>query len=50
VLNLMIIVGSTRAGRGADNILPWLTTRARADGRFAVDVLDLRTWTLTLPI
>jgi NAD(P)H-dependent FMN reductase len=48
VLNLMIIVGSTRAGRGADNILPWLTTRARADGRFAVDVLDLRT--LTLPM
>jgi NAD(P)H-dependent FMN reductase len=48
VLNLKIIVGSTRPGRGADHILPWLTDRACADGRFAVDVLDLRSWALPM--
>jgi NAD(P)H-dependent FMN reductase len=48
VLNLKVIVGSTRAGRGADHILPWLTDRACADGRFAVDVLDLRSWALPM--
>jgi NAD(P)H-dependent FMN reductase len=48
MLNLKIIVGSTRVGRGADHILPWLTDRTTADGRFAVDVLDLRSWKLPM--
>jgi NAD(P)H-dependent FMN reductase len=48
MLKLKVIVGSTRAGRGADRILPWLVARAGADGRFDVDVLDLRSWALPM--
>ena len=48
MLELKIIVGSTRAGRGADRILPWLINRARSDGRFSVEVLDLRDWSLPM--
>jgi NAD(P)H-dependent FMN reductase len=48
MLNLKIVIGSTRAGRGADRILPWLISRAGADDRFTFDVLDLRSWELPM--
>jgi NADPH-dependent FMN reductase len=47
-LQLKLIIGSTRPGRTADRVLPWLSERARSDGRFAVDVLDLRDWDLPM--
>jgi NADPH-dependent FMN reductase len=47
-LQLKLIAGSTRPGRSADRVLPWLSERARSDGRFAVDVLDLRDWDLPM--
>jgi NAD(P)H-dependent FMN reductase len=45
---LQIIIGSTRAGRAADRVVPWVVERARSDGRFEVDVLDLRDWPLPM--
>lgn len=48
MLNLKVIVDSIRPGRAADRLLPWLVGRARADERFAVDVLDLRDWALPM--
>jgi NAD(P)H-dependent FMN reductase len=47
-LELRIVVGSTRAGRAADLVLPWLVDRAAAHGAFAVEVLDLRDWPLPM--
>jgi NAD(P)H-dependent FMN reductase len=43
---LQIIVGSTREGRAADVIVPWVTLRAREQPAFDVEVLDLREWPL----
>ena len=48
MLNLKIIVGSTREGRASDLVLPWIETRAREHGSFEVDVLDLRDWPLPI--
>ncbi len=48
MLNLKIIVGSTRPHRAADLALPWLVDRARNFGPFDVDVLDLRDWPLPM--
>jgi NAD(P)H-dependent FMN reductase len=48
MLVLKVIVGSTRPGRAADRILRWLSDRTRSDGRFSVDVLDLRDWNLPM--
>jgi NAD(P)H-dependent FMN reductase len=48
MLELKVIVGSTRPCRAADRVLQWLSDRARSDGRFAVDVLDLRDWNLPM--
>jgi len=48
MLDLKIIVGSTRRPRAADLVLPWLTDRATSFGAFAVDVLDLREWALPM--
>jgi NAD(P)H-dependent FMN reductase len=45
---LQIIIGSTRAGRAADRVVPWVVARARSDGRFDVEVLDLREWPLPM--
>lgn len=45
---LTLIVGSTREGRNADRVLPWLLRRVRADERFTLQVLDLRDWKLPL--
>jgi NAD(P)H-dependent FMN reductase len=48
MLELKIIVGSTRPGRAADLVTPWVVDRARAHGGFAVEVLDLRDWPLPM--
>ncbi|HJY73090.1 MAG TPA: NAD(P)H-dependent oxidoreductase [Streptosporangiaceae bacterium] len=45
---LLVIVGSTRPGRAADLVVPWVTSRARAHGGFDVDVADLRDWPLPI--
>ena len=47
-LELKILLGSTRPGRAADLLLPWLVDRSAAHGAFAVDVLDLRDWPLPM--
>jgi NAD(P)H-dependent FMN reductase len=46
MLQLKLIVGSTRPGRAADVVVPWVERRARDHGRFEVEVLDLRDWVL----
>lgn len=43
---LRLIVSSTREGRAADHLLPWLRRRVEADERFDTVVLDLREWRL----
>ena len=48
MLNLKIIIGSTRPGRAADRVIPWITATSREHGDFDVDVLDLRDWPLPL--
>jgi NAD(P)H-dependent FMN reductase len=45
---LKIITSTSRPGRSADKVLPWLTNRFATDGRFDVEVLDLREWRLPL--
>jgi NAD(P)H-dependent FMN reductase len=45
---LQIIIGSTRPGRAADQVAPWVIERARAHGGFEVEVLDLRDWPLPI--
>ena len=34
MLQLKVIVGSTRSGRAADLVIPWIGRRTREDGRF----------------
>jgi NAD(P)H-dependent FMN reductase len=46
MLNLKIIVGSTRPGRAADRVIPWITALAKQHPGFTVEVLDLRDWPL----
>jgi NAD(P)H-dependent FMN reductase len=46
MLDLKIIVGSTRPGRAADRVVPWISAAAGEHGTFDVDVLDLRDWAL----
>lgn len=48
MLNLKIIIGSTRPGRAADLVIPWITAAAREHGAFEADVLDLRDWDLPM--
>jgi NAD(P)H-dependent FMN reductase len=43
---LLIIVGSTRPGRAADIVAPWVVRSAQAHGGFDVEVADLRDWPL----
>ena len=45
---LLVIVGSTRPGRAADLVVPWVTSRAREHGGFDVEVADLRDWPLPI--
>jgi NAD(P)H-dependent FMN reductase len=46
MVNLKIIVGSTRPGRAAERVIPWIVGRAEAHPAFDVEVLDLRDWPL----
>ena len=48
ILELQIIVGSTRPTRSAELIIPWLDRRAREHGAYRVEVLDLRDWDLPM--
>jgi NAD(P)H-dependent FMN reductase len=49
MLNLKIIIGSTRPGRAADAVVPWITTKARDHhDHFDVDVVDLAGWELPM--
>lgn len=43
---LQIIVGSTREGRAADKVVPWVMRHAEAHGGFEVELIDLRDWPL----
>jgi NAD(P)H-dependent FMN reductase len=45
---LLIIIGSTRPGRAADLVVPWLVAAARAHEAFEVEVADLRDWPLPI--
>jgi NAD(P)H-dependent FMN reductase len=45
---VLVIVGSTRPGRAADLVLPWLIARARAHDGFDTEVADLRDWPLPI--
>ncbi len=44
MLNLKIVIGSTRPGRAADRVAPWISSAAGQHGAFEVDVIDLRDW------
>src|SRR5262245_19545987 len=48
MLNLKIIVGSTREGRAADRVAPWVAERATKHEAFDPEVLDLRDWALPM--
>ena len=48
MLKLQVIIGSTRDGRNADKVLPWLLPLTQAHGAFEVEVLDLREWKLPM--
>lgn len=45
---LLIIIGSTRPGRAADLVVPWVVSRVRAYPGFEVEVADLRDWPLPI--
>lgn len=38
---LQIIIGSTRPGRVGESVATWFAARAREDGRFEIEVVDL---------
>ena len=48
MLNLKIIVGSTRPGRAADRVIPWITALSRQHGAFDAELIDLRDWDLPM--
>jgi NAD(P)H-dependent FMN reductase len=48
VSKLHVIIGSTRPGRAADLVAPWVINRAQSHGGFDVEVLDLRDWALPM--
>jgi NAD(P)H-dependent FMN reductase len=48
MLNLKIIIGSTRPGRAADQVTSWIVPLARAHGGFDVEIADLRDWDLPI--
>jgi NAD(P)H-dependent FMN reductase len=48
MLALQIIVGSSRPGRAADEVLPWLLERVSSRPEFDCEVLDLRKWQLPM--
>jgi NAD(P)H-dependent FMN reductase len=46
MIDLKVILGSTRQGRAADHIMPWLLERVRQHGQLNAELLDLRDWPL----
>ena len=46
--NVLVIVGSTRPGRAADLVVPWVTSRARAHDGFDTEAVPLRN-TVVIP-
>ena len=48
MLNLKVIIGSTRPGRAADQVTSWIVPAAREHGGFDVEVADLREWDLPI--
>jgi NAD(P)H-dependent FMN reductase len=48
VSKLHVIIGSTRPGRAADLVAPWVISRTRNHSGFDVEVLDLREWALPM--
>jgi NAD(P)H-dependent FMN reductase len=48
MLNLKMIIGSTRPGRAADRVIPWITGVVTEHGAFDVEILDLRDWQLPI--
>jgi NAD(P)H-dependent FMN reductase len=48
VSKVLVIIGSTRPGRAADLVVPWVTSRARAHQGFDTEVADLRDWPLPI--
>jgi NAD(P)H-dependent FMN reductase len=45
---VLVIVGSTRPGRAADLVVPWVMSRAEAHDGFDVELADLRDWPLPI--
>jgi NAD(P)H-dependent FMN reductase len=45
---VLVIVGSTRPGRAADLVLPWVIAQVRAHDGFDIEVADLRDWPLPM--
>ena len=45
---VLVIIGSTRPGRAADLVAPWVIAQARAYEGFDVEVADLRDWPLPI--
>ena len=48
MLNLKIVIASTRPTRMADRVAPWVVESATLHGAFDVEVLDLRDWPLPM--
>jgi NAD(P)H-dependent FMN reductase len=48
VSKLHVIIGSSRPGRAADLVAPWVIERTQNHGGFDVEVLDLREWALPM--
>lgn len=48
MLKLFVIIASTREGRSADLVAPWVIDTARSFGTFDVEVIDLRDWELPM--
>ena len=45
---VLVIVGSTRPGRAADLVVPWVTAQTQAHEGFDAEVADLRDWPLPI--
>jgi NAD(P)H-dependent FMN reductase len=48
VSKLLVIIGSTRPGRAADHVIPWLTEKVSGHRAFDPEIADLRDWPLPI--
>ena len=48
MLQVKLIIGSTRDGRAADLVAPWLINALKTRDEFELQVLDLRDWDLPM--